>query len=90
MSMKNWRDIESLNDDLPAKGDDVSSEQLKNPQNDGTINQLTKVQSSSRRSDIDPLAEPPDGGLNAWLKVLGCFLVYSNIWWSSLSYFILK
>lgn len=23
---------------------------------------------------------PPDGGLHAWLKVLGGFLIYSNIW----------
>lgn len=34
----------------------------------------------SRRSEIDPAAEPPDGGLNAWLKVFGCFLIYSNVW----------
>ena len=79
-SMKNWKDIETLNDELPTKGDYVSGEEQKDPQNEGTTNQLTKVQSSSRRSDIDPLAEPPDGGLNAWLKVMGCFLVYSNIW----------
>jgi hypothetical protein len=42
--------------------------------------QLERVQSSSRKSEIDPFTEPPDGGLNAWLKVLGCFLIYSNIW----------
>jgi hypothetical protein len=23
---------------------------------------------------------PPDGGLHAWLKVVGGFLIYSNIW----------
>jgi hypothetical protein len=26
---------------------------------------------------------PPDGGLHAWLKVLGGFLIYSNIWYNS-------
>jgi hypothetical protein len=35
----------------------------------------------TRRSEIDPFSEPPDGGWNAWLKVLGCFLLYSNIWY---------
>lgn len=38
------------------------------------------VSSSSKKGAIDPFGEPPDGGLNAWLKVLGCFLIYSNIW----------
>jgi hypothetical protein len=32
----------------------------------------------SRRSEIDPFTEPPDGGLNAWLKAFGCFLMYAN------------
>jgi MFS family permease len=30
--------------------------------------------------------EPPDGGLHAWLKVLGGFLIYSNIWGFTLSF----
>jgi hypothetical protein len=29
----------------------------------------------SRISAVSTLAEPPDGGLNAWLKVFGCFLM---------------
>lgn len=28
------------------------------------------------------LPAAPDGGLHAWLKVLGGFLVYINIWWA--------
>jgi hypothetical protein len=42
---------------------------------------VEKVQSASRKSVIDPSTEPPDGGLHAWLKVFGCFLLYSNIWY---------
>lgn len=42
---------------------------------------LSRVQ--SKKSEIDPFGEPPDGGLNAWLKVLGCFLIYSNIWYAA-------
>lgn len=41
---------------------------------------------ASKRSEIDPTAEPPDGGLNAWLKVLGCFLLYSNVWGFTLTF----
>lgn len=36
---------------------------------------------ASRKSDKVQLPEPPDGGLDAWLKVFGGFLMYSNIWW---------
>jgi hypothetical protein len=35
------------------------------------------------QDEIDGLSTPhvpPDGGLHAWLKVLGGFLIYSNIW----------
>lgn len=46
-------------------------------------NALSKTQ--SRKSEIDPFGQPPDGGLNAWLKVLGCFLMYSNIWYVCIS-----
>lgn len=45
-----------------------------------TLDDVEKVQSASRKSVIDPSMEPPDGGLHAWLKVFGCFLLYSNIW----------
>jgi hypothetical protein len=87
--MKSWKDIEASNDNLPSIGDNVSKEQLENASpKDDQIEQLTKIQSSSRRSDIDPLAEPPDGGLNAWLKVFGSFLIYSNIWYQPFCHFI--
>jgi hypothetical protein len=34
--------------------------------------------STARSIVIDPEAEPPDGGMHAWLKVFGCFLMYAN------------
>ncbi|KAF2270995.1 MFS general substrate transporter [Lojkania enalia] len=34
----------------------------------------------------DALPPPPDGGLHAWLKVLGGFLIYINIWGFTLAY----
>ena len=79
--MEDWKDIESSSNNSPSGVDDTSKELPEpTPEKNNPTEQLAKVQSTSRRSDIDPLAEPPDGGLNAWLKVVGCFLIYSNIW----------
>ena len=48
---------------------------------------MEKIQpTTSKSSDISPYTEPPDGGLNAWLKVFGSFLMYSNIWGFTLSF----
>ncbi|QDS71643.1 hypothetical protein FKW77_007480 [Venturia effusa] len=44
------------------------------------------ISPSSKDGAIDPFGQPPDGGLNAWLKVLGCFLIYSNIWGFTLTF----
>jgi hypothetical protein len=46
------------------------------PEDGGTLEKT-----STKTSAIDPEAKPPDGGLDAWLKVFGCFLIYSNIWY---------
>ena len=39
-----------------------------------------QVRGDDEIDDTSTLHVPPDGGLHAWLKVLGCFLMYSNIW----------
>jgi hypothetical protein len=38
---------------------------------------------NNRNNAPAQLPAAPDGGLHAWLKVLGGFLVYINIWWAS-------
>jgi hypothetical protein len=64
----------SREEEEEAIGIDETGEQHKD-------NTLSRTQSrKSAKSEIDPFGEPPDGGLNAWLKVVGCFLIYSNIW----------
>jgi hypothetical protein len=46
---------------------------------DRTVSRITQRTGRSTRSVvIDPDAEPPDGGIHAWLKVYGCFLMYAN------------
>ena len=37
---------------------------------------------NNRNNTPAQLPAAPDGGLHAWLKVLGGFLVYINIWWA--------
>jgi hypothetical protein len=79
--MKDLKDIESaLNAPASLTGNSSKEKQDAFEIDEGHDENLQKVQSSSRKSDIDPLSNPPDGGLNAWLKVFGCFLLYSNIW----------
>ncbi|KAF2205865.1 MFS general substrate transporter [Delitschia confertaspora ATCC 74209] len=41
---------------------------------------------SSNETNEPQLPPPPDGGLHAWLKVFGGFLIYINIWGFTLSY----
>jgi hypothetical protein len=92
-----WKSNDFSEDDkLPTSAGDVSShedldveqqaigvDRIQRETKDEIEFPLEKVKSAapSRKSEIDPFGEPPDGGLNAWLKVLGCFLLYSNIWY---------
>lgn len=50
----------------------VSAKEPHEVQSDDTQDALSRVESQ--------LPPPPDGGLHAWLKVLGGFLIYINIW----------
>jgi hypothetical protein len=85
-SMTSWKATDLADDKLPSLGAD---EQAREPRDieaasigDEASAPIEKVVSSrSKKSDVDLFSkEPPDGGLNAWLKVMGCFLIYSNIW----------
>jgi len=71
---------ELYEDKTSSRADDVSREEGAVETKDPKPHPLSRTQ--SRKSEIDPFGEPPDGGLNAWLKVLGCFLLYSNIWYA--------
>jgi hypothetical protein len=61
---------QTLNVDLNSK---VQEDDVK-------IEPEAQVERKTRRSGLDPSVPPPDGGLLAWSKVFGCFLLYSNIW----------
>jgi hypothetical protein len=55
--------------DEPAENHDVTGD--KEAQTDARSTKTTE-------SAIPP---PPDGGLHAWLKVFGGFMIYINIWY---------
>jgi hypothetical protein len=46
----------------------------------GTDMGAAQVIDQDEIDSIAPVHVAPDGGLHAWLKVLGGFLIYSNIW----------
>lgn len=80
------KDVDLTAEKRSYKADDTSREENEEEaaeaatrNEDENANDLDHTR--SRKSEIDPFSTPPDGGLNAWLKVLGCFLIYSNIWY---------
>jgi hypothetical protein len=86
--MSNWKAVEAgvSVEDVSRATNKIEAETEQGERQNQNSGDLEKIKSSSGRSNvIDPFAEPPDGGLNAWLKVLGCFLIYSNICLSYLS-----
>lgn len=85
--MKDWKDTGLADDKSEDKLSPIERAEdpldvEKNEVNGDAGAQIEKVKSTSKNSEIDPFGIPPDGGLNAWLKVLGCFLIYSNIWYA--------
>ncbi|RMZ72243.1 Major facilitator superfamily domain general substrate transporter [Pyrenophora seminiperda CCB06] len=59
----------------PARSDEVVAEDKES--------QIDARSTVTARSAIPP---PPDGGVHAWLKVFGGFMIYINIWGFTLSY----
>jgi hypothetical protein len=53
-------------------------------QESATPSTFEALESVPLGNEADPLSNalppPPDGGVHAWLKVFGGFLVYINIW----------
>jgi hypothetical protein len=48
-----------------------------------TLSLDPEIQETDTHDDAEPaLPPPPDGGLHAWLKVFGGFLIYINIWYN--------
>jgi hypothetical protein len=49
--------------------------------NDTTQDKEAQIDARSTFTAASGIPPPPDGGLHAWLKVFGGFLVYINIWY---------
>ena len=50
------------------------------PPNHAIPDKEAQLDARSTLTASSALPPPPDGGLHAWLKVLGGFLIYINIW----------
>jgi len=82
--MAGWKATASSDDQLSSNIDEAPEEQREYGEleySEKTNVSIRDNQCVPNKSAIDPFGTPPDGGLNAWLKVLGCFLLYSNIWY---------
>jgi hypothetical protein len=80
----NEKAMDIAEDKTSSRATDISLEEEKivDAEEAKNVGPNPSIRTQSRKSEIDPFSEPPDGGLNAWLKVLGCFLIYSNIWYA--------
>lgn len=76
--MTDKNDAKTLELSSPSTDDSYDVDGVLETEVEKQATQLSRT--TTRRSAIDPSREPPDGGLEAWLKVFGCFLLYSNIW----------
>lgn len=68
--------IEQEEDSRPS-----SVNQVIRPRSDeGAQDKEAQLDTRSTRTTESALPPPPDGGLHAWLKVFGGFMIYINIW----------
>ncbi len=56
------------------------------------IEEVQKTETASSTATATPLvgdkapSPPPDGGLQAWLQVLGCFFCWFNSWYATIDF----
>lgn len=63
----------------PSTTEDVLPEQ-QNESNNALQDKEAQLDARSTRTIESAIPPPPDGGLHAWLKVFGGFMIYINIW----------
>jgi hypothetical protein len=51
------------------------------PSEDGKIVQQTGIDVTAREAAAKVASDIPDGGVVAWLQVLGCFFLWWNAWY---------
>jgi len=69
----------------------TEEQEPKRPNDEAQIRASQDVESIAAQSLAgNQLPPAPDGGLHAWLKVFGGFLVYINIWYGSSKHYFKK
>jgi hypothetical protein len=73
--------VELQEDSRPSSASGLQQESCEEIQHDASADQVEKQLDARSAITIESiLPPPPDGGLHAWLKVFGGFLIYINIW----------
>jgi hypothetical protein len=67
----------ALDRDNQDGGSSAQEHAIRKQENGATLDEEQQDDHSIAESQLPP---PPDGGLHAWLKVFGGFLIYINIW----------
>ncbi|KAF1841855.1 MFS general substrate transporter [Cucurbitaria berberidis CBS 394.84] len=85
------RDIEDISieqeeDSRPSSADEHVQNETRTRSDDGARDKETQPNALSTITTESAIPPPPDGGLHAWLKVFGGFMIYINIWGFTLTY----
>ena len=72
--------IEQEEDSRPSSADDVIQHESRPQSDEGARDKEAQLDARSTITTESALPPPPDGGLHAWLKVFGGFMIYINIW----------
>jgi hypothetical protein len=68
-------------DSRPSSASELQQESYEETKHNAGADQVEKqLDARSAITTESILPPPPDGGLHAWLKVFGGFLIYINIW----------
>jgi hypothetical protein len=65
-----------------TKNSTVNGGPTTSPGEDGKMVQQTGIDVTAREAAAKVASDIPDGGLVAWLQVLGCFFLWWNAWYS--------
>ncbi|CAO2657512.1 Nn.00g036380.m01.CDS01 [Neocucurbitaria sp. VM-36] len=90
-SFDNRKDIEDASIEQeeviwPSSTDQDVRNEIRSRSKEGTRDKEAQLDARSTLTTESTIPPPPDGGLHAWLKVFGGFMIYINIWGFTLTY----
>jgi hypothetical protein len=75
------KSIEDEEYSRPSLSDHDDAQKLEEPERNEIVqDKEAQIDARSTLTTESAIPPPPDGGLHAWLKVFGGFMIYINIW----------